>query len=286
MYPNAEAAGTAAVVAVIAEVRFTDAPRLRQQETLDAVAIAVEGRFPVTEPLTGVNLAPAGPGLPPRVEPRQGVLLRNAEATESLTLTATSLSYETTNYTGLDAIQTAITAGCDALVDANVASGLQRVGLRYIDEIRVPQPPTDARGWSTWIDGSLLGPLAIAPDQVPSRGIQGVAAFDLGGRAGLNVQYAAFANGSATLPQHLRRRPFQAGPFFGLDLDGFYEVGNEEFVRLDAGIITDILAKLHAPISSAFQRAITDDARALYAAVSAGPNGATRHRDDPLSGPS
>lgn len=285
MYPNAETAGNAAVVAVIAEIRFTDAPRLRQQETLDAVAIAVEGRFPVNEPLTGVNLANAGPGLPPRVEPRQGILLRNADATESLTLTATTLSYETTDYTGPDAIHTAITAGCNALIEAQVASGLQRVGLRYIDEIRVPQPPTDARGWATWIDGSLLGPLAIAPDHVPSRGIQGAAAFDLGGRAALNVQYAAFANGSATLPQHLRRRPFQPGPFFGLDLDGFYEAGNEEFVRLESGVITDILAKLHAPIHSVFQRAITDDARALYAAAGGGTNGATRHRQDRLAGP-
>lgn len=274
MHPNAETAGNAAVVAVIAEVRFTDAPRLRQQDTLDAVAIAVEERFPVTEPLTGVNLAPAGPGLPPRVEPRQGILLRNTEATESLTLTATTLSYETTDYTGLDAIHTAITAGCDALAEARVASGLQRIGLRYIDEIRVPAPPADARGWATWIDGGLLGPLAVAPEHVPSRGIQGVAAFDLGGRAGLNVQYAAFANGSATLPQHLRRRPFQPGPFFGLDLDGFYEIGNEEFVRLDAGVITDIVTKLHAPITSVFQRAITDDARALYAAAGGGRNGA------------
>ncbi|QEN13591.1 TIGR04255 family protein [Mycolicibacterium sp. ELW1] len=285
MYPNAETTGTAPVVAVIAEVRFTDAPRLRRQENLDAVAIAVDGRFPVTEPLTGVNLADAGPGLPPRVEQRQGILLRNADSTESLTVTATTLSYETTNYAGLDPIRTAITAGCRALADAQITSGLQRVGLRYIDEIRVPNPPADARGWATWIDGGLLGPLAVAPDHVPSRGIQGVAAFDLGGRAGLNVQYAAFANGSATLPQHLRRRPFQPGPFFGLDLDGFYEFGTDEFVGLDGDVVTDILAKLDAPITSAFQRAITEDARSLFGLAVGGPNGASRHRGDPLAGP-
>jgi uncharacterized protein (TIGR04255 family) len=274
------------VVAVVAEVRFTDAPRLRQQETLDAVAIAVERRFPLAEPLTGVNLANAGPGVPPRVEPRQGVLLRNVDSTESLTLTASTVTYETTNYAGLDAIETAMTAACDALADAQVSSALQRVGLRYIDEIRVPAPPADARGWSTWIDGSLLGPLAVTPDHVPSRGIQGVAAFDLGGRAGLNVQYAAFADGSATLPQHLRRRPFQPGPFFGLDLDGFYEFGADEFARLDADIVTDILARLHAPIGAAFQRAITDDARTLFRGGNSAANGAARHRGDPLAGTS
>ena len=248
MHPHADTRGTP-VVAVIAEVRFTEAPRLRQQATLDAVAIAIEGRFPVTEPLTGVNL---------------GVVLRNPDSTESLTLTAATLSYETTYYTGLDAIDTAIAAGCQALTAARVIPGLQRIGLRNIDEIRVPQPPTDARGWSRWIDSSLLGPLAVAPEHVPSRGIQGVAAFDLGGRAGLNVQFAAFATGSAMLPQHLRRQPFRPGPFFGLDLDGFYEFGNEDFVRLDADVVTDILARLDAPIGAVFDHAITDEARALY----------------------
>ena len=141
------------------------------------------------------------------------------------------------------------------------------------------------RGWSAWIDGSLLGPLAVTPDHVPSRGIQGLAVFDLGGRAGLNVQYAAFANGSATLPQHLRRRPFQPGPFFGLDLDGFYEFGADEFARLDADVVTDILTRLQAPIGAAFQRAITDDARTLFRGGNSGANGTARHRSDPLTGP-
>jgi uncharacterized protein (TIGR04255 family) len=286
MYPNAEVFGNAPVVAVVAEVRFTDAPRLRQQESLDAVAIAVERRFPLAEPLTGVNLANTGPGVPPRVEPRQGVLLRNIDSTESLTLTATTLTYETTNYAGLEAVETAMTAACRALADAQVASALQRVGLRYIDEIRVPEPPADAREWSTWIDGSLLGPLAVTPDHVPSRGIQGLAAFDLGGRAGLNVQWAAFANGSATLPQHLRRHPFQPGPFFALDFDGFYEFGADEVVRVDADVVADILVRLHAPIGSAFQRAITDDARTLFRGGNSGANGAARHRTDPIAGPS
>jgi uncharacterized protein (TIGR04255 family) len=285
MYPNAEVFGNAPVVAVIAEVRFTDAPRLRQQATLDAVALAVEGRFPLTEQLTGVNLVNDVPGAPPRTEPRHGVRLRNAESTESLTLISSAFTYETTNYVGLDAIETAMTVACRALADAQVAPALQRVGLRYINEIRVPKAPADARGWSTWIDGSLLGPLAITPDHVPSRGIQGVAGFDLGGRAGLNVQYAAFADGSANLPQHLRRRPFQPGPFFGLDLDGFYEFGADEVARLDADVVNDILTRLQAPIGAAFQRAVTDDARTLFRGGASGANGTARHRSDPLTGP-
>ena len=40
---------------VTAEVRLTDSPRLRQQETLDAVAIALEERFPISTPLNDVT---------------------------------------------------------------------------------------------------------------------------------------------------------------------------------------------------------------------------------------
>lgn len=252
------------VVLVAAEVRYTDAPRLRRQETLDAVAIALESRFPFTEALTGANLAEQGPGLPPRLEPRHGVICRDADSTESLTVTPASLIYETTRYGGFESVQAAIGQGCRALVGSDVRPGVKRVGLRYINEVRVPDPVADVRAWSTWIDSSLLGPLAVAPDHVPSRGIQGAVAFDLGGQGGLNFQYAAFGQGASTVPGHLRREPFQPGPFFGLDLDGFYEAREETTAHLDPAVVADILGALHGPIGAAFRRSLTGDARALF----------------------
>ncbi len=281
MYPKREAFRTPPVVVVAAEARFTDSPRLRQKETLDAIAIALEGRFPFSEPLTGVDVQAVAPGMPAQLAPRQGILLRNAERTQALTLTATALTYETTDYTEFEVLHAAMGAASQALVDAQVAPELKRVGLRYIDEIRVDQPVTDARAWRTWIDASLLGPMDITPDHVPSAGIQGAVGFDLGGRGGLKVQYASFTEGATTVPLHLRRRAFDPGPFFALDLDGFVEFGPDESVRLDAGVVTDLLAKVHAPLGAAFQGSITDAARALFRGGAAGAiNGSAspRHR--------
>lgn len=283
MYPQRETFPHAPVVAVAAEARYTDAPRLRQKETLDAVAIALEGRFPFAEPLSGVDIQAAGPGLPAQVQPRQGTLLRNGERTETLTVTATALIYETTVYTGFEALHAAMGVACQALVEANVAPELKRVGLRYIDEIRVPEAVTDARQWSSWIDSSLLGPMFITPDHVPSRGIQGTIGFDLGGRGGLAVQYATFAQGATNTPGHLRRPTPVAGPFFALDIDGFYEFGDDESVRLDPDVVTDILTKVHAPIGAAFQSCITDRARALFRGDRSRPingSGDARHRSE------
>ena len=46
MYANREIFPNSPLALVTAEVRLTDSPRLRQQETLDNVAIALEDRFP------------------------------------------------------------------------------------------------------------------------------------------------------------------------------------------------------------------------------------------------
>ena len=67
--------------------------------------------------------------------------------------------YETTAYREFDDFRMGVTAVCEALIGANVRPALVRVGLRYIDEIRVPEPVTDARAWDKWIDSSVVSPL-------------------------------------------------------------------------------------------------------------------------------
>lgn len=271
-YPNRETYAHAPVVLVACEVRFTDAPRMRQQETLDAVAIALDRRFPLSGPLGGVSLVSAGPGAAPQLAQRQGRVLRNPESTEALTLTPASVSYETTDYRGFDAVRDAITEACSTLTDRDVRPAITRIGLRYIDEIRPAAPPADLRGWSTWVDPALLRPLSVGADRPVTRGLQGAAAFDLE-RGWLNFRYAAFTEGSTNIPAHLLRRPFTPGPFFALDFDGYEEFSTEPAVLLDAAMVSGVLPGLHAATGAAFQRSITSDARALFRGGPAAPNG-------------
>jgi uncharacterized protein (TIGR04255 family) len=266
MYANREVFPNGPLALVVAEVRFTDSPRLRRQETLDAVAIALEERFPFTNPLTGfkVNVENVGPGIPPQFEPRHGVVLINPTSTESITVTPSSIAYETTAYSEFDDLCTGVTAACEALLGANVHPALVRVGLRYIDEVRVPEPVTDVRAWGKWINSSLIGPLSIGPDGVAVRNAQGLVTFHLGDGRGLNFQYSALDQGAVVEPLHLKRKPFEPGPFFVLDFDGFHDFGGEVAVPLDATVVADILSAVHAPTGAAFQRAITENARTLF----------------------
>ena len=110
MYPNREIFPNAPLALVAAEIRFTDAARLRQQQTKDAVAIALEDRFPFAEPLqraeVNLNLVPGGGQ--PQIHERLGVVLKNASSTESLTIMSESLTYETTTYTHFEELLEAV----------------------------------------------------------------------------------------------------------------------------------------------------------------------------------
>jgi uncharacterized protein (TIGR04255 family) len=263
MYPNREVFPEAPLALVVAEMRFTDAARLRQQQTKDELAIALEERFPFAEPLqqTDFNLTPTAP---PQVQQRIGVVLKNATSTEMLTIMSESVTYETTGYTNFDDLREAVAAACDALVAAKVRPALRRVGLRYIDEVRVPEAIIDVRQWGKWIDHRLIDPLEVGPDDVPATTMQSASTYDLGDGKGLNFRYAALNQGTIVVPQFLKRPAVESGPFFVLDFDGFHDFTSGPAVPLTCTAVRESLSAVHIPCGTAFQRSITDEARALF----------------------
>lgn len=263
MYLHREVFPDAPLALVTAEIRFTDAARLRQQQTKDEVAIALEERFPFAEALqqTDFNLTPTAP---PQIQQRIGVVLKNATSTETLTIMSESLTYETTAYTNFDDLVEAVTAACDALITAKVRPAMRRVGLRYIDEVRVPEAITDVRQWGKWIDHRLIDQLEVGPDDVPATMTQSVSTYDLGGGKGLNFRYAALNQGPIVVPQFLKRPAIESGPFFVLDFDGFHDFTDGQAVSLSSATVRENLSAVHVPCGTAFQRSITDEARTLF----------------------
>ena len=266
VYPNRETFSHPPLALVTAEIRFTDAARLRQQQTKDEVTIALEDRFPFAEPLqrSEVNLNIGPGGAQPQILERVGVVLKNSTSTETLTVMSESLTYETTAYTSFENLLEAVTAACQSLDAAKVRPAVQRVGLRYIDEVRVSEVVTDAREWSAWINDRLVGALDIGPEGFPATGIQGVSTFDLGDGKGLNFRFAALNQGPIVVPQFLKRPAIASGPFFVLDIDGFHDFTGQDSTPLSAEVVCSSLSAVHVPCGTTFQRSITDQARTLF----------------------
>ncbi len=266
MYPKREVFPNSPLALVAAEIRFTDAPRLRQQSTLDAIAVALEDILPVqAQHEQAINVQMVA-GQPPQVQVAAGRLMKDVASTAAMTLFPDRLTFETTAYAEFEAFRSAVLACTTALVEAHVTPAIQRVGLRYLDEIRVPSATVaDARDWREWIDTRLVDHLLIGPTDAPITRAEGLISYDLSERQGLNFRFAALPNGAVVLSANLVRQPFEQDlPLFVLDFDGYEEFTAPTATLLDAGVVARTLDAVHGPSGATFQNAITDAAREIF----------------------
>lgn len=172
-----------------------------------------------------------------------------------------SFVVETTLYKGWASFKALAERVLAARQEVAPVDGVERIGLRYIDEIRVPDASGD---WSRWVNSSLLGPLSeITALGGEPQAHQGMAQFGAGASKDTFVVRYGAGNGQAVVsaPNLSRPGPRIEGPFFLIDIDGSWipqESGIPELVPEDAMAIVD---RLHGPIKGIFESLITNDLR-------------------------
>lgn len=177
-------------------------------------------------------------------------------------VTSRSLTVETTAYDRYEALRHIVEIALEALAAADGPDGLERVGLRYIDEVRVPDSGEGEVDWMPWIHEDLLrvpGPTpALAGFDVSTW--EGVVQLDHG--ADRVVFRYGPRHGQAVDPQGPTRRSPQpaAGPFFLLDLDSFHLPG-PEVPEFRTGEVLELCDRLHVPVRGIFEASITDRLR-------------------------
>ncbi|MGO4192249.1 TIGR04255 family protein [Arthrobacter sp. YAF17] len=204
-----------------------------------------------------IDLGPSGPVQ--RVSTEEVPKYFDRENTTAVSLHKNSIIVETTQYPGWEGFREIVVAACMARHEVSNFDGVERIGLRYIDEIRVPG--TDVPDWGSYLNGSLLGPRSDNGIGLTLNQWQGVAAFGPEAGRSLVLRYAS-GEGFATDPNgELRRKsPSYPGPFFLLDVDSFWvpEDGVPEFSE---SLLTSQSEALHAPVREMFEQMITDRLR-------------------------
>jgi uncharacterized protein (TIGR04255 family) len=173
-----------------------------------------------------------------------------------------SFVLETTDYPGWTRLREIFVEALGGLESTARIDGLARVGLRYIDEIRVPQEIGSPSDWAGWIDDRLVAPLTLDEEQTPATATTFLQYGEAPGYVTV-FRAAPVPSGRTVQSEGPLRMPFETpdGPYFLLDTDAFWTDPDRQVPEFDLGRVAEILDQLHAPSSRLFESAITDRLR-------------------------
>jgi uncharacterized protein (TIGR04255 family) len=179
----------------------------------------------------------------------------------AVTFNTQAVIVETTDHQGFERLLELLSVAVVARQAVHPVDGLMRLGLRYVDEVRVPDLTGGVAGWGDWVDSSLLGPIPLAAKLgLAAEQWQAATVFDRGEERKLILRYGP-RDGFAVPPGGLLQRSVPSpGPFFLLDIDSFWTPTGEvpEFAE---ETILEICRELHEPVSGLFESLITDRLR-------------------------
>ncbi|WP_278262993.1 TIGR04255 family protein [Nocardia sp. AG03] len=246
---------------VVLEVRHPHAPELDADATR-ALKSALSNHAPIlkTSEVVEVEL-PAGSR---RVTSFPKLVARDKRT--NVSFKSDSFTIETTHYRGWQHFRTLVRDVAAVLKQVAPVDGVERIGLRYIDEVRVPDAsPVD---WSRWISRSLLGP----SDQSTAAGLstrQQQCTIQYNYNADPNRSYTLrYGSGTGQMFQSnsdlIRASATPADEFFLIDTDGAWSDASGGIPEFRVDELIAECDRIHAPIKDLFESLITDDLRKVF----------------------
>jgi len=180
----------------------------------------------------------------------------------SATLAPNTIRLETTNYVDWTTFRDTFVDVLRALEATTRADGIGRVGLRYIDEVRLPDPPEALAGWSGWIHDRLVSPFSIDAGAPVSAGTVALQYGEAPGYVTL-FRAAPFPSGRTVQQAGALRLPFDGGdgPYFLLDTDSSWVDPQRQVPEFNTDRIVEILEILHTTCHTLYEGSITDRLR-------------------------
>ena len=239
------------------ELQFDLVPALGTADGQATVYDRLRASFPIAENAQSVEVTVSPVGSSAAQTPELRML--NMERTRSVTVSATSITVQTSAFHDSDEFAASVIQALQALESSRVATR-KRVGLRYVDEVRVPGV-TKPDEWGPYIDERLLGGVNFGAEQYEievAKGLLGVTVTPdrhVILRYGPSDGFAVDPNGPLRLP------PTPQGQFFLLDLDSFWLPADGTPLRFDPEEVLKTFTLLDDPSHELFEAAITEQLR-------------------------
>ncbi len=253
VYPNAP------VVLVALEARHPVVEPMTAGEQSELKRL-VASHFPLPQAMQTRMITAPPPGGTPTMTDELIPRFATRDQTAAVTFNAESVVLETTSHRSFEHLAELFRVCLEARQEVATVAGLPRLGLRYIDEIRVPELDGPS-GWAEWVAESLVAPASIGVGLgLEAEQWQGVVGFDRAAGRQLMLRYGP-REGFAVMPGGpLQRATPPPGMFFLLDIDSYW-APEGEVPEFTAAEILALCTDLHDPVSHVFESLITERLR-------------------------
>lgn len=180
----------------------------------------------------------------------------------NISFRADSVVIETTNYYGYEWFRNLTAAALKARADVSPIDGLERIGMRYVDEIRVPSGAEGEIDWEHWVSHDLLGPRSVSKglgmELQMSHGLTVFSTSEAG--RNLALRYGTLTGKAVASSEDLLRPSDDEGPFFLFDIDSSW-ASSDQIPEFDPQNILTLVDDLHKPVRQLFELLVTDNYR-------------------------
>lgn len=247
----------AALVAI--ELRHTETPVLSQLDQ-NHILDVVKSQFPIPQPLQVQKISTQSGGAATATTESLPRYVTRDKMT-SITFTTNSVVVETSRHYNFEHLLGELKLAIFARQSVSQPPGLERIGLRYINEIRVPDSPYEPNEWGKWINKNLLGATSIGANiGLEVMTWQDTILFDQRNDIKIVLRHGPRLDSAFPLNGKLQRETPPSGPFYLLDIDGFWLPTNE-IPEFESENIIQICNEIHEPVNSLFEFLITDNLR-------------------------
>lgn len=257
-YPRREVYPRAPLEFVACEIRYPFAPALEKSTVPEAMLAAISHDLPIPSE-ENVQTLTLGPGQTSSMtEPRFRFLDR--KRTRSAVVAKSAVTIETTSYEEYGDFRALIGEVLSAVRGIAAIVGAERVGLRYINEIRVPTPVNSVLDWKGWIADEIMAVLSVGQG-LHTNTLETVLGM-VSEPASITLRLAALKGNGVVGNNPLRRRSMPGtGSFFVVDIDSFWESGDNDLLDFDVDPLLDLVDNLHRPVGRIFQSTLTEKLR-------------------------
>lgn len=180
-----------------------------------------------------------------------------------VTYAPSSMTIETTNYDSWTWLRALASTALVARMDIAPVDGVERIGLRFIDEVRIPGESEP--DWEEWVDAQLVAPdLSVVPGRLRPLQQQSVVQYGTASAEALvTLRYGAVNGPSVVQGTPLAQGDLPpAGPFFLIDTDAAWAPGpGQDVPPLEPNDVLSKADNLHDYVKELFEASLTQRLR-------------------------